>query len=319
MPKTPSATSLRGETPPAVAAANLAALQARPCLAPDWTPRFVHSHSREFRDLRAAYSYFGEVRVDVTGAPPLVMLNHNDDLVAATYFFFGRDAYESLSVRLFAGLSVGADAVLDIGAYTGLFGLVAAKTARGAHVSSFEPIPHIAARARLNGALNRLGDYVVAQKAVGEAPGAAELTLYGGHAGTTGASLAEKPRSDVGRIEVEVTTIDEYASGLGGRRIGLIKLDTEGAEVAAMAGGAGVFREHGPIVLSEILNDAALAAQCDAMAAHGYDAWHVDERQRKLKRVRADAPPQSYGNVLFARGRDISRARAIAVAFRSGR
>ncbi|MEO0360869.1 MAG: hypothetical protein AAF322_07160, partial [Pseudomonadota bacterium] len=157
----PSAESLRGGAPPPLALSNLAALAARPCLAPGWRPCFVKAQNKELRALRAAHRFFGEVRVDVTGAPPISMLNHDDDLVAYIYFFYGRDAYESLSCRLFAGLAPGAEVALDIGAFTGLFGLIAAKCAPEAHVVSFEPTPHIVERARLNGVMNGLANYVV--------------------------------------------------------------------------------------------------------------------------------------------------------------
>lgn len=283
----------------------------------------MKAQNKELRALRAAHRFFGEVRVDVTGAPPISMLNHDDDLVAYIYFFYGRDAYESLSCRLFAGLAPGAEVALDIGAFTGLFGLIAAKCAPEAHVVSFEPTPHIVERARLNGVMNGLANYVVEPLAVSDAKGSGSLTLYGDHAGTTGASLATKPRSDIGAIEVATTTVDDYVATLGGRRVSLVKLDTEGAELKAIAGAAETLREHGPVVLSEVLSDEALAAQSAAMAEFGYSVRFVNEKRRRLVRIGPRFTLKSrgaYGNVLFTRGaEDEARALAIADAFREAR
>lgn len=317
----PSALSLKGGAVGPVVETNLKALKARPCIAPDWTPRFIKAQSPLLREMRAEHRFFGEVRVDVTGAPPLVMLNHDDDLVACIYFFFGKDAYESLSVHLFAKFSEGAEAVLDVGAFTGLFGLLAAKIAPEAHVASFEPTPHIVERARLNGVLNGLDNYFVVGEAVSDAAGEAVLTLYGGGAATTGASLASKPRSDIGSITVDTTTIDDYVAGLGGRRVSLIKLDTEGAELSAIAGAAATLRHHGPVVLSEVLSDDALAAQADAMAPYGYTPHFINDKWRRIVAIGPKFTLSNrggYGNVIFTRTKsDLQRARRTAEAFQA--
>ena len=314
----PSVMSLNGNPTLPLAVSNLKALKARPCIAPDWKFRAVTVHEEIYNKTRRAYPYFGEVQVVVTGTPLVRMLSHNDDMVACIYFYFGRDAYESLSVRLFAEFAKGAEAVLDIGAFTGLFGLVAARVEPKALVTSFEPLPHIAERARLNGELNGLTNYQVKAQAVSGVAGAAALTLYGGTTATTGASLAKKTRSDIGSITVDVTTIDDYARGLGDRRVRLIKLDTEGDEVAAIVGGAQTLATQRPVVLAEVLNDKAVADQTGAMAAHGYKAWYVDEKARRLVAV-GDGftlAKRGYGNLLFAADEAcVARAQAVAEAF----
>ncbi|MEM7547800.1 MAG: FkbM family methyltransferase [Pseudomonadota bacterium] len=310
---------LKGGHLPALAEANQRALEGRPCLAPDWKPRAVGVHHKVYEQARAAFPYFGEVLADVTGAPPVRMLHHDDDMVAAVCFLFGRDSYEPLSLHLFARLSAGTDgAVLDIGAFTGLFGLVAAGAAPEAVVISFEPAPHIAARAALNGRLNGYDNYRVEAAAVSDITGRRALTYYGGTSATTGASLAPKSRDAVGEEEVEVTTIDTSAAMLD-RPVMLIKLDTEGDEMAALAGGAEILRRDRPVVLSEVLNDAAVAGQCGAMADHGYSAVFIDDAARRLIPVDAafSLKGRGFGNLLFTPDEAVqARASSIAEAFR---
>ena len=101
----PDATSLKGDRLPGGAEANLKALKGRPCLAPGWQPRNVGVHQKIYREARAAFPYFGEVVAEVTGAPPVRMLHHDDDMVAAICFLFGPDSYEPLSVHLFARIA----------------------------------------------------------------------------------------------------------------------------------------------------------------------------------------------------------------------
>lgn len=314
----PSEIALKGRRPPAAAIGNLSALLARPCLATDWRPLAVSTHDKRYREMRRAHRYFGEVIAEVTGAPSVRMLCHDDDIVAYVYFYFGRDSYEPLSLRLFAGFAGDRGSVLDIGAYTGLFGLVAAKTNPAAVVMGFEPFPHVAARARLNIALNGLANLKLEGKAISDRNGSAALTLYGGSSATTGASLAKKTRSDIGVLEVEVTRVDDVASGLPAP-VRLMKIDTEGDEPAAMRGAAKTLADAGPVVLSEVLSDAAVLAQCALMFPHGYGAWFISERARRLVPVEGNftLKGRGYGNLIFLRGAaDVARAKALTAEFR---
>ncbi|MFV0475804.1 MAG: FkbM family methyltransferase [Pikeienuella sp.] len=315
----PSEVMLRGGPAPLVAVDNLAALRARPFLQPDWLPLAVTVHDKRYREIRKAHRYFGEVIAEVTGAPPLRMLCHDDDIVAYVYLFFGLDSYESLSVRLFAAFAKEAGGVLDIGAYTGLFGMVAAAANPAAEVIAFEPMAHIVDRARLNLAMNRIANMRVEQKAISGRAGVQSLTLYGASASTTGASLASKPRSDIGSIEVEVTRIDDVAAGMKAP-VRLIKLDTEGDEPAAMRGGAETFGRDGPALLAEVLTDDAVREQGGIMAGYGYRGWYVNERNRRLVKI-DDAftlKGRGYGNVIYLKGEaEERRAQTIASEFRA--
>lgn len=85
----PSASCLTGENLRPAVNDNLNALKARPFLKPGWKRQSLNVHDKRFREARKAHSYFGEVLVEVTGAPPVRMLCHDDDIVAYTYFNFG--------------------------------------------------------------------------------------------------------------------------------------------------------------------------------------------------------------------------------------
>ncbi len=76
-------------------------------------------------------------------------------------------------------------------------------------------------------------------------------------------------------IEVETRTIDEYALA----RVGFIKIDVEGHEVAVLEGAATTIAQHKPNLLIECNDDhqpdgrAKLAAW---LGAHDYDGFFVD-------------------------------------------
>lgn len=315
----PSASCLTGESLRPAVNDNLNALKARPFLKPGWKRQSLNVHDKRFREARKAHSYFGEVLVEVTGAPPVRMLCHDDDIVAYTYFNFGPDSYEGLSVRLFAGLAAEGGTILDIGSFTGLFGLVAARVNPDADVVGFEPTPHTADRARLNAEMNGVTNLRIESMAISDRNGEASLTLYGASTATTGASLANKSRSDIGAMDVTVARLDDYAKGFT-KPVRLIKLDTEGDEPAAMAGAAETFAKDGPVILAEVLKDEAVATQTGIMATHGYKAWFIDEYARELVPVKEKftLKGRGYGNLIYLRGEaDQERAMSIADDFRS--
>ena len=283
--------------------ANLRAIQARPA-----TGRPVKVQDPEYCALRREHSYYGTCGVQIKEHPGLEMLCLDDDMVAYCYFYFGPDAYEPLSVYLFSQFARSGLRVLDIGAFSGLFGLVAAKANPAAEVICFEPIPSTAERAEVNAALNRLTNLSVSRAAISGAEGRAKLTLYGANLATTGASLRAKTQKDIGQIEVAVDTIDHFTQARWSKNVvDLIKLDTEGDEVNALAGAAATLAYSRPVIISEVLSDAALWAQTSALARYGYHAHFIDDKNwRLLPVLDADHRPEDfsmsrfgYGNLLF--------------------
>lgn len=139
----------------------------------------------------------------------------------------------------------------DIGANVGFFALIGARIVgeRGLAIA-FEPLPRIAAQIRTNAALNSLDNVLVREQAVGRSSGTAELIVTR-HPG--GAILAETGESvdEVGRASVEVVTIDELIAAGEIRPPALIKLDVEGAELAALEGMRATLAQHRPAVVYE--------------------------------------------------------------------
>jgi len=145
------------------------------------------------------------------------------------------------------------DAVLDIGAQSGVFALAAA--ARGASVLCCEPIPENAALLRENLRLNGVEDRV-AVRPVAAAPEAGTMTLYVVDGDTGGATAfpAIHPLwledGRMRRVEVECVTLDAL---LGARSDGVwdcVKLDCEGGEYAILgAAGAEALRGVRALIL----------------------------------------------------------------------
>lgn len=296
--------NLNGSLLPPVSASNMRAIAARNAV----KPRSVKVQNPEYAKLRRNHAYHGICHAVIRRHPGVDMINLDDDMVAYCYFYFGPNAYEPLSVFLYSEVAKRSRKVLDVGAFTGLFGVVAAKANRNADVVAFEPVPHIAERAMKNAALNRLQNMSVETCALSATVGRATLTIYGGNLATPGSSLATKPRSSIGEIDVPVSTIDvQSRQRWGNTEVDLIKLDTEGDELNALAGAAETLAHGKPLVISEVLTDAAVSAQCDLMARYGYHASFVHEEAWRLIPVRGGTTTNEpfelkafgYGNMLF--------------------
>jgi FkbM family methyltransferase len=123
------------------------------------------------------------------------------------------------------------DLVADCGANLGWYSVVAGVL--GASVVAFEPMPENAALLRRNVELNGLDERVeVHQVGLGSQPGRAVLELSVANQGDH--RMVAEPSGRKATVEVEIRTLDDV---LDGRRPDLLKLDTQGSEVAILTGG----------------------------------------------------------------------------------
>lgn len=126
------------------------------------------------------------------------------------------------------------DVFVDGGAHIGIFTLLAAaRVGETGRVVACEPVPENMALLEANVALNGFSWVDTHMVALGAQTGHAELFSFGG--GSALGSYAPATLSGSQRLAVEVKSLDEIVAGLG-RRVRLVKLDVEGAELLAMRG-----------------------------------------------------------------------------------
>ncbi len=176
-------------------------------------------------------------------------------------------------IPLFAPLIAADAAILDVGAHAGQFAKLFAGLAPRGQVYAFEPsayarsvlIPALAlgGRGRVEvvpmGLSDRAGDQVLhtpVKRRGGLGFGIAHL---GGEA--TGADVDQT---------IALTTLDAFADARKLQRLDLIKIDIEGWEHRALAGGERTLRRFGPALYVEV-DDAMLRRAGDS--AEGLFAW----------------------------------------------
>jgi FkbM family methyltransferase len=134
----------------------------------------------------------------------------------------------------------------DVGANTGAFTSALLARFPGANIYAFEPQPQNFARLiRAGHAPERVRHDNIA---LGSAPG--QITLYdradqsgSAHASVFEEVIADLHQQSVRATEVRVDTLDNMAERYGTPSIDYLKIDTEGNELAVLAGGARLLRE----------------------------------------------------------------------------
>lgn len=162
------------------------------------------------------------------------------------FFFLGRFLKSAMTV-------------IDAGANEGLYTLFAAQSVGPqGRVWALEPSSREFDRLRLNVENNGLSNVRLFQSALSDSSGEQDLLIA--DAEHAGQSTLGRFANDVVRVvrqeRVPVWRLDDLASQEGLKRLDLLKLDVEGAEVRVLQGARRVLRKLRPLILFEVLEEA---------------------------------------------------------------
>ena len=184
----------------------------------------------------------------------------------------------------------------DIGAERGWFSLLMGKAVGPTgRVDSFEAFAPNAQRLRQNIARNAMNHVHVHELAVSDRAGTmcfeppsdqvtGNVGFLEGCSGVGYLTAEKKP----GTIEVPTIGLDDFAEQEKVERVDFIKLDIEGAEVAALRGGDTILRQHRPILAVEYnratLHRAGTSLQelDDLIASFNYDRYALRGTLKKV-------------------------------------
>lgn len=191
-----------------------------------------------------------------------VDLYENGDRVVFNYRRDGE--FEPASVAAWRAALRPGEVAIDVGSYSGLYAIMAAKA--GCHAVAYEPNPTMFARLRDNVARNMVSvdcsRYAISDKVERRA-------FYTKHDMTSAGRF--KPRNGADRIEVDCRPLTEK------RKVCAIKIDVEGAEAAVLRGAAEVIVRDRPVVICEALTEAQREVLTAWMANLGY-SWRLADK-----------------------------------------
>lgn len=144
---------------------------------------------------------------------------------------------------------------MDIGAYHGIYSLVAAKRL-GSHgqVIAFEPSPRERQRLKLHLRWNGIRTVRVESCAVSS--GTSSCPFFQVVSGDTTRNGLRPPASTdvVKELPIKTISLDEYVSEMPLRRLDIVKLDVEGAELDTFRGATKVLADLRPVFICEVLD-----------------------------------------------------------------
>lgn len=222
------------------------------------------------------------------------------DQIGRALFWKGWQGWEPETVRAFSDYAKRADTIMDIGANSGLFTLLAATVNPSARIVSFEPVPHIYERfvynLKINGYENRCQ---ARQEAVSNFTGHAKLQIPLADAPLSSSLLSDGFRGyhDY-EIEVPVVTVDSIWPQ--NFKLDLAKIDAEGIDDKVLEGMQRILVESHPTIFIECLHDGPYEAIEGILSRFGYRFFHL--RQEGLvptNRIIPDATG-TYRNYLCA-------------------
>ncbi len=263
-----------------------------------------------FSDLARQAPYFGFVEVRIPGAAPFLMFSNNDDVVAQHYLY-RKPGFEAASLRLWVALARRARAVVDGGAFTGVFSLAARSANPDVRVWAFEPASSTFGRLATNIWANRFDASVApVMAALGDRGERARLRHpFGLYVLGSGESfLAERVRDSWYEEDVQVIAGDQFevirqASPLRFvinqpfEQIDLIKLDVEGYEPRVLQGMRETIAASRPTLILEFRDAPSLHAIREQLPP-GARVFFIDDETLALRGEPCDFKNVDHQNLL---------------------
>jgi FkbM family methyltransferase len=252
------------------------------------------------QELMAKPAFSGFVEVGfLKGVSVSMFICRNDDGVALRCLWNG--VFEPMSLALWSVLASRAACVLDVGAHSGIYSLVANAVNPQASVVSIEPLPLNFARLSLNLRANDFNTDFTVNTAVSDTDGivpfnVASAAWYLSSGGSIGEETLDSS------IPVNCTTLDNIVTS-GALGPTLMKIDVEGHELKALQGASTFLDAHGPdIILESVFNQDTDALQ-ELLTSRGYGFYVIQDDLLALEPVDHLRPtaPDSESKASFNR------------------
>lgn len=255
-----------------------------------------------YKDLR----FKGAMKLKIEGKS-FLLYNPGFTTIENEVFWYGlENGWEKVSMKLWIKLAKHSKTILDIGANTGVYSLVAATINSQAKVYAFEPVKRTSQIFKRNLDLNPNLKIQLVEKAVSNSDSVAEFYDLPTDSQYSASLNAEMLASFPNRISYEVETIQlDSFTELKNQKIDLIKLDVEMHEPEALEGMMEIIKRDNPFILIEILTDEIGQKIQDLFSQLGYSFFNIDEVNipSKLTQLKAS---DHYNYLFVPKNKDIS-------------
>lgn len=226
------------------------------------------------------------------------------DFLGRGLFFGNVEWWEPEILRVLPHLARMSQGIIDVGAHTGLFTLVALAENPGAQAIAVEPVMANAQLLYANLRANHMSERcVVTVSAVAANPGVVAF--------------------DSGPVEIPMTSAIQVGPAAGGARVpavsldsiaewipsvDLVKIDVEGFEHLVIEGGKETLARHKPTLIVECLPGSRIEDFAYLWDRLGYQRFHLlKDRVEYVDRLQPDANAATHNYLLAARSEVVAQ------------
>lgn len=185
-----------------------------------------------------------------------------DDGVADALYYDARHFKEYHDLKLFIHLAALSKNILDVGANTGIYSVLAALSNPASSIIALEPYAVNAARLAKNLQLNNISTVTIVPKAAGDTDTVISFTVPEKEMVCDVLSANESFTQQFYRgtvnyknVQVEQVTLDHLADTHGLTDVNLVKIDVESYEIPVFKGAHNLLQKYSPLILCEIFVD----------------------------------------------------------------
>lgn len=254
------------------------------------TIRQFGSPPRLLRNLLAHPGKF-----QVTFGTESIFMTHTNRWIENDLFWIGSQGYEPKSTEVWMKAAHFARGVLDIGANSGLFSLLAQRVNPDAHVLSFEPLPMFY---EILSANIKINDFPIqlSPVAISNYVGTSSFYVPQENQGNIYSSSLSKEHFEAHQLtkpiqlNVTVETIDHFMEKNNVNiHVDLVKIDAEGHDFEVVDGMRNTISKFYPDFLIEIHSDEVARKIMDVLSPDRYSYFTIDEttglrRQARLSK-----------------------------------
>ena len=197
------------------------------------------------------------------------------DNIGRALYWKGLTSWEAETIPVFYQLAKNARTVLDIGANTGFYSLLACAANPAAEVYSFEPVPKVFSCLVNNIAANGYQSRCqLVAAAVANIGGQVDFCELDGGVPTASSLEVTGYRGNKGKvIKVKAVTIDSL--NLPAQLVDLVKIDVETFEDVVLQGMTALLDKHLPNMFVECNYDGPFQAVENILRRYGYAFYHL--------------------------------------------
>ncbi len=194
---------------------------------------------------------------------------------------YDKSNFEKISRGLWTKLAEKSNTIIDIGANTGLYSLLANLVNPQSQIFAFEPIKRNVEKLKINCALNQFHNIAIIDAAISNTDG--HTNIYQPKTdvstiSTLNKHIAEERHVEANVEDVETIRLDTFIKKNDFKRIDLIKIDVEGYEVPVFEGMGEYIKSMKPTILAEIRIEENGARIMELLGDCGYLFFDIDEK-----------------------------------------